>query len=380
MKRNLLLTPGPTQLPPEVCEALGRPVIHHRTPQFQQELKEALEGLKYVFQTENDVFLFSASGTGAMEASVCNLLSPGDKAVTVHGGKFGERWGEICEAYGIEARVLDVEWGAAVRPDQVEKLLKEEPETKAVFITLCETSTGVTPDVEAIARVVGKTDAVLVVDAVSGLGATDLQTDKWGVDVVVSGSQKSLMLPPGLAFLSVSPKAFKLAEASKSPRYYFDLRKAKKAIDKPDTPFTPAIGLVVALNESLRLIREAGLKNLFAHYARLARATRAAAQGLGLQLLADEKSSSNVVTAINIPDGVDGAKLVKVMRDTHGISVAGGQAHLKGKIVRFAHMGCLDEYDMLTGIACLEKVLKELGHRFHLGDGLAAAQKVFNND
>jgi len=378
MKRNLLLTPGPTQVPPQICEALGKPIIHHRTPQFQAALKDAIAGLKYVFQTKNDIFLFASSGTGAMEASVCNLLSSGDKAICIEGGKFGERWTELCKAYGVEAKVIDVEWGRAVEPQKIKELLDANKDAKAVFITLCETSTGVTPDIKAIAEIVNKTDAVLVVDAVSGLGVVDMQTDNWKVDVVVSASHKGLMLPPGLGFISLNQKAMSLVEKSTSPRYYFDLRKAKKVIDKPDTPFTPAIGLVIALNESLRFFKEKGLENVFAHYERLAKATRAAAEALGLTLLADERSISNAVTAINVPEGMDSGKLVKIMRDTHGISMAGGQASLKGKIIRMAHMGCLDEYDMLTGISVIEKGLNEMGHEFTLGAGVAAAQKFFN--
>lgn len=378
MKRNLLLTPGPTQIPPEICAALGRPIIHHRTPQFQDNLKEAIEGLKYVFQTENDIYLLTCSGTGGMEAAVSNLLSPGDKAITVEGGKFGERWTELCQGYGAKTDVIEVTWGKAVQAGEIKKRLDADKNIKAIFITLCETSTGVTTDVEAVARVVRDTQAVLVVDAVSGLGVTDLKTDQWGVDVVVSASHKGLMLPPGLAFVSVGGKALKRIAQSRNARYYFDLRKAKEALEDIDTPFTPAIGIVIALNESLRRIKAEGLENLFAYYARLARATREAAKALGLSLFPDESCISNVLTAISLPAGVNGGEIVKIMRDTYGISVAGGQGSLKGKIIRIAHMGCIDEYDILTGISCLEKVLTELGYKFTSGAGVAAAQKIFN--
>ncbi|OGX39456.1 MAG: class V aminotransferase [Omnitrophica WOR_2 bacterium RIFCSPHIGHO2_02_FULL_50_17] len=379
MKKNLLLTPGPTQIPPEICAALGRPIIHHRTPQFQENLKEAVEGLQYVFQTHNDIYLLASSGTGGMEAAVSNLLSPGDKAITVEGGKFGERWTELCRSYGVEPHVLKVEWGKAVSPKQVQKILDADKDIEAVFITLCETSTGVTTDVEAVAKVVGGTKAVLVVDAISGIGVTDLQTDNWGVDVVVAASHKGLMLPPGLAFVSVSKKALALIEQSKSPRYYFDLRKAKKAMEKIDTPFTPAIGIVIALNESLRHIKQTGLESLFARYERLAMATRAAAKALGLSLYPDESCISNALTTIRLSSSIDGEKVVKRMRDTYGISVAGGQGEeLKGKVIRIAHMGCIDEYDILTGLSCLEKVLQEMKYPFTLGAGVCAAQRVFN--
>nr|HPN57443.1 alanine--glyoxylate aminotransferase family protein [Candidatus Omnitrophota bacterium] len=346
MKRNLLLTPGPTQVPPQLCEVLGRPIIHHRTPQFQNFLKEAFDGLKYVLQTQHDVYLLAASGTGAMEASVCSFLSPGDKAITVEGGKFGERWTELCRAYQVEPKVVEVPWGRAVSPKVIEKMLSEDKDIKAVYVTHCETSTGVTTDLKALGEVVKKTNAILVVDSVSALGVIELKMDDWNVDVVASASHKGFMLPPGVAIVAASPKAQALMAQSKCPKYYFDLRKYKKVVEKTDTPFTPAIGIVIALTESLRLVKETGLDNLFKHYERLAKATREAAKALGLSLLAEESCISNVLTAINLPEGMDGGKVVKRMRDTYGISVAGGQGDLKGKIIRIAHMGCLDEYDM----------------------------------
>ena len=376
MKKNLLLTPGPTPLPPKVCDALGRPIIHHRTPQFQAILKEALEGLRYVFQTKHDVFILAASGTGAMEAAVANLLSPGDTAITVQGGKFGERWAELCKAYNLNAEIIDVQWGKAVDPQEIKRRLEANPKIKAVFTTLCETSTGVTTDIEAIGKIVGNTDAVLVVDAISGLGAVDIKTDDWNCDAVISGSQKGLMLPPGLAFISLSPKAYKLVEGSKTPRYYFDLRLAKKALDKTDTAFTPAITLIIALNEALRMIKEQGLKNLFLRHKKMAEATKAAVKALGMELLAPE-AASDAVTAVKVPEGVDGSKLVKIMRDDNGVTIAGGQGELKGKIFRIAHMGYIQDKDIITGITILEKVLRELGYNFHPGIGIKAAEEVF---
>lgn len=376
MRKNYLLTPGPTPLPPKVSEAMSRPIIHHRTPQFQEILKEATNGLKYIYQTQNDVFILASSGTGAMEAAVINLLSAGDTALVVHGGKFGERWSEICKAYGINAEVIDVEWGKAVDPSEIQKRLKANPSIKVVFTTLCETSTAVTNDLEAIGKVVKDTQAVLAVDAISALGAIDLKTDAWGCDVVVSGSQKGLMLPPGLGFISVSPKAWKLCEASKSPRYYFDLRKAKKAIEKTDTPFTPAVTLVIALIEALAMMKEDGLEKVFARHKKMAEATRAAMKALGLELFAPT-AASDAVTAANVPAGVDGEKLVKTMRDTYGITIAGGQDELKGKVIRIAHMGFIEEFDIIAGISCLEKVLSQMGYKFNLGIGVKAAEEVF---
>lgn len=376
MRKQYLLTPGPTPLPPEVSEAMARPIIHHRTPQFQAILKEAAEGLKYVFQTHNDVFMLTSSGTGAMEASVINLLSPGDTAITVEGGKFGERWTELCKAYGIIPEIVNVEWGKAVEPAEIEKRLKANPKIKAVFTTLCETSTGVVNDIAAIGRIVKNTGAVLVVDAISGLGAIDIKTDDWSCDVVVSGSQKGLMLPPGLGFISVSQKAWKLAEESKCPKYYFSMKKAKKASDATDTPFTPAITLIIALCEALKIIREDGLEKIFARHKKMADATRQAVKALGLELLSPT-AASDVVTAARVPAGIDGGKLVKTMRDIHGITIAGGQGDLKGKLIRIAHMGFIEESDIIAGIACLEKVLTQMGYKFELGSGIKAAEEIF---
>jgi len=376
MKKEYLLTPGPTPLPPQISLAMARPIIHHRTPQFQEILKEVNLGLKWVFQTTNDVFIISSSGTGAMEAAVVNLLSCGDTALVVQGGKFGERWTEICNSYGIKAEIIDVEWGKAIDPELIKKKLAANPAIKAVFTTLCETSTGVDTDIAAIGKITKETPAVLVVDAISGLGAVDIKTDIWGIDMVVSGSQKGLMLPPGLGFISVSPKAWKLVESSKTGRYYLDLRKAKKALDKNDTPFTSSITLIIALNEAIKMMQKDGLEYIFNRHKTMADATRAAMKALGLELFAPT-AASNGVTAVKVPAGIDGEKLVKTMRDTYGVTIAGGQAELKGKIFRIAHMGYIAESDIITGLACIEKVLTQLGYKFNLGAGVKAAEEVF---
>ena len=377
MKKNYLLTPGPTPLPPEICEALSRPIIHHRTPQFQQIIKEAHEGLKYVFQTANDVFILTSSGSGGMEAAVANLLSPGDSAIVVDAGKFGERWTEICKAYSISCEVIKVDWGTAVDPKTVAaKLAEGKGKYKAVFTTLCETSTGVATDIKSIGDIVAATDACLVVDAISGLGAIDLKTDAWHCDIVVSGSQKGLMLPPGLGFVSVSPKAWNLINVSKSPKYYFSLKAAKKAYDSTDTPWTPAIGIIIALNEALKMMKAETLEKIFCRHHAMAEATREAMKTLGLVLFAPQ-AFSDVVTAVKVPEGIDGEKLVKTMRDTYGVTIAGGQSEMKGKIFRFAHMGYISEFDIIIGISCLEKVLFQMGYKFQLGAGVAAAEKIF---
>lgn len=377
MKKNYLLTPGPTPLPPEICEALSRPIIHHRTPQFQQVLKEAHEGLKYVFQTVNDVFILTSSGTGAMEAAVINLLSPGDTVITLEAGKFGERWTEICKAYGINCEVIKAEWGTAVDPKAIEARIKgSKVKIKAVFATLCETSTGVATDLKSIGQITNDAGVCLVVDAISGLGAIELKTDEWHCDVVVSGSQKGLMLPPGLAFISLSVRAWDLVNVSKCPKFYFDLKGAKKAYASTDTPWTPAIGIVIALNEALKMMKAEGLANVFARHHRLAEAAREAVKTLGLALFAPN-AYSDVVTAVKVPEGLDGEKLVKSMRDTHGVTIAGGQSEMKGKIFRIAHMGYMSEWDIIIGISCLEKVLSQMGYKFEMGEGVAAAERVF---
>ena len=375
MKKNYLLTPGPTPLPPYVCAALAKPIIHHRTPQFQVILKDVFENLKYLFQTNNDVFIFASSGTGAMEAAVVNTINPADKVIVIEGGKFGERWTELASGIHAQVEVIAVEWGKAIDPNSIKKKLDADPSIKAVFATHCETSTGVVTDIQALGVVVKESSAILVVDAISSLGAMNLKTDEWSVDIVVSGSQKGLMLPPGLGFISVNSKAMKMVELCKNPRYYFDLRRAKKALDKTDTAFTPAIGLIVALDEVLKNLREEGLEQVFSRNKKLAQATRSAISALGLSLFAPTVASE-AVTSVHVPEGIDGAKLVKVMRDEYGVAMAGGQGHLKGKIFRIAHMGYIREDDLLEGLRVLEIVLTKMGYRCEQETAVKAFQKA----
>ena len=374
MKNNYILSPGPTPLPPYVRESMSKEIIHHRTPQFQAIFKEVEEGLKYIYQTNNDVFVLASSGTGAMETAVCNIINLGDKVIVIEGGKFGERWTELNKVYGAQIELVKVEWGKAVEPKVIKDILSKDKNIKAVFATQCETSTGVVNDIEALAKIIKQTNAILVVDAISGLGAVDLKTDAWSVDIVVCGSQKGLMLPPGLGFISVNPKAWKLVEACKNPRYYFDLRAAKKALDKNDTAFTPAVTLIVALNEVLKEMKSEGLAAIFARNTKLAEATRKSMQSLRLELLAPE-AASDAVTAVKVPEGVDGGKLVKMLRDEYGITIAGGQGHLKGKIFRIAHMGYIREEDLKVCIKTLEEVLVKLGYKFQQGIGLKALEE-----
>ena len=375
MRKDILLTPGPTPLPPQVLDALGQPIIHHRTSAYRAIFKRVLQGMQAVMQTSQPVLCFTSSGTGAMEAAVVNLLSPGDEAIVILGGKFAERWQELCKVYGVTATAVPVAYGDAVDPAAVGQALKAHPKAKAVFTTLCETSTGVVNDIQAIAALTRPSQAALVVDAISGLAADDCPTDQWGVDVVVTGSQKGLMLPPGLAFLSVSEKARALISQSTTPRYYTDLRLYQKSLADDDTPFTSAVSLVVALDAALKLILERGMPQTIQRCAQMAQAARAGAEALGLSLFA--KRPSNGVTAVKVPEGVDGKALVKQMYDRSGVMVAGGQGEMAGKIFRFAHMGYIAPEDVLAGLGALEQALAALGRRVEPGVGVKAAQAVF---
>jgi len=374
IKKHYLLTPGPTPVPPEVLTELALPILHHRTSEFGEIFSRVSEGLKYIFKTKDDVYVYASSGTGAMEAAVVNLLSPGDKALVVSTGAFGSRWAKIIQSFGIKPDVISVEWGQPADPGEVEVYLKKNPDTRAVFVTHTETSTGVVNDLEKIGTIVGKTDAVLVADAISGLGGEPLMKDEWGLDVVVSSSQKGLMLPPGLSFISMSEKGWRLAEKSALPKFYWDIKRMKKSAADKETPFTPAVGLFVGLARAIDIIKSAGLENLWAEYLVMAEATRAGMTALGLELFA--KNPCRVVTSVRVPDGVDGGKIVKMMRLDYGVSIAGGQEHLKGKIFRFAHMGYISRADILVGFSALEMTLERLGYKnFKSGAGVAAVEE-----
>ncbi len=372
--KQRLFTPGPTPLPEQVRLAQAREIVHHRGKEFAEVFKEVRQGLQYVFQTQEDVFVFTASGTGAMEAAMANLLSPGDKILVIKGGKFGERWADMATAFGVQVIPLHVKWGSAPDPGLIKKKLVVHQEIKAVFTQLVETSTGVVYDIKAIAELVKTTEAILVVDAISGLGAQFFPTGEWGIDVVIGGSQKALMMPPGLAFVTLSPTAWSLVENSHSPRYYWDFRKVRKALDKNQTPYTPAVSLICALRESLRLLRKEDWKNILARHARLAEATRKAALALELKIFG--KIPSNVVTAIEVPAGIDANELRTMMRDEYGVEVAGGQGKLAGKIIRIAHLGWMDGSDMITAVSSLEISLSKLGYPVTLGKGVAAAEQI----
>ena len=379
MLKSYLLTPGPTPINPSTLLAMARPIIHHRTSEYRAIFQEVREGLKYLFKTNNEVLLFTSSGTGAMEGAVTNTLSPGDKAIVVRGGKFGERWQEICAAYGVKTICIDVEWGKAVEPEEIAKALEANPDAKAVLIQASETSTGVKHPVERIGEIVkALPGTILIVDAITGLGVFDLRTDEWGLDIVVAGSQKALMLPPGLSFASVSSKAWGFVEGSKLPKFYFDFKKELASAQKNENAFTPAVSLVVGLRDVLRRMKEEGLDKIFERNARMAMATREAMKALGLELLAPE-SPSEAVTAVKAPQGVDAGKITNHMWEKYGVRVAGGQGHLKGKIFRIAHMGFMDTFDIIIGIASLEMTLRELGVKVELGKGVRVAQEILSH-
>jgi aspartate aminotransferase-like enzyme len=357
----LLLTPGPTMVPPSVRQAMARPMIHHRTAEFQSVLKEVGAGLQQIFKTSSEVLILTSSGTGAMEAAVANLISPGETVLVIRGGKFGERWAEIANAFGARVVAMDPPWGKALDFHLLSKMVQEHPHIKAVFATLCETSTGVHYDIEKIRHAIGE-KPLLVVDAISGLGADPFAMDAFGVDVAVCGSQKGLMLPPGLAFIALNARAWEAVDGCTSPRYYYDLRLARKAWKKTDTPFTPAISLVIGLAESLRFILAKGWDRFVERHQLHARKVRQAAVAMGLELFAEESVASSAVTTLKVPNGIDGKELLRRIQQRYGIWLAGGQGkELEGKVVRIATMGCVGEDEVFQGLAALQSVLKEMG-------------------
>jgi aspartate aminotransferase-like enzyme len=376
MLKKQLFSPGPTPVPERILLAMAGPLIHHRDPAYEEIFQEVREGLQYVFQTKQEALVLASSGTGAMEAAVCNTLSRGDEVLVVRGGKFGERWAEICEAYSVNFTPIDVTWGEAVDPAAIEKAIDANPSIKAVLVQASETSTGVMHPIKAIADIVKKRDGtILVVDAISALGVVDLPMDQWGLDVVVSGSQKAFMLPPGLAFVALSAKAWGVAEGSNLPKFYFNLNEELASAQKNQSQFTPAISLVVGLREALRMFKEEGLKNCFKRHEKLAHATREAVKALGLELFAPT-SPSNALTAIKAPEGIDGKKLKKNFEDMYGLIIAGGQSQLKGKIIRIAHIGYFQSLDIIQAVSALELILKEMGYPVELGKGVKAAEEI----
>ncbi len=376
MIKKRIYSPGPVDVSPYTSLEMARPILHHRTKEFEAIVSEVVEGLKYVFQTKGDVLIFASSGTGAMEGAVVNILNPGDKAICVRGGKFGERWSQLVAKFGGEPIDIDVQWGQAVDPSIIAGKLKADPSIKAVYMQASETSTGVASPIKEVADIVKKyDDTLLVVDGITAVGVMNLPMDEWGLDIVVGGSQKAWRLPPGLAFASVSDKAWGFVDKCTQPRYYFDWNKERKSLGKNTTAYTPAVSLLIGLRQVLSEIREEGLEALFARSASYAEAFRAGMKALGLNLFAPD-SPSDSITAVLGPEGLDTGLIVKHLAAKYGITIAGGQDDAKGKIFRVSHMGYLDALDMITVVAAVEMTLKELGQSVELGVGVKAAQEV----
>ncbi len=377
MKKYQLMAPGPTPVPAEVLLAMAQPMIHHRTPEYEALFIEVRAGLKKLFQTAAEVLPLACSGTGAMEAAVVNTLSAGDTVAVVRAGKFGERWVEISKAYGLDVIELGADFGHSVPAGRVADTLTANPRVKAVLTQHSESSTGVLHDVRAYAAVTRERDAILIVDAVSSLGIADLPMDAWGVDLVVAGSQKGLMLPPGVAFCALGEKAWAKAKTSTLPKYYFNLAEERKCVVKNEAHFTPAVSIIIGLRAVLRMLDREGLPNVFKRHDRLARATRAGVEALGLELFA-KATPSPALTAVVSPKGVDGEKIVKAYAQAHNITIAGGQGEMKGKVFRLGHMGYAAEFDVIIALAALEQVLADLGQPVDFGASVRAAQKIFS--
>lgn len=374
MRKPRLMTPGPAPVPEDVLLELARPVIHHRSAEAKEVIVEVIAGLKEVFQTKNDVLILTSSGTGAMEAAAVNTVRPGGKALVLSAGYFAQRWANVCKAFGIQAVTLDTEWGNPVDPESVANALKAHPDTACVMGTLSETSTGTGHPVEAIGKVVAATDAVLAVDGISGVGAMECRTDAWGVDLLCVGSQKALMLPPGLAFVAVSPKAWTKIDAFDSASFYFNLKTARKKMKEFDTPFTPAHTLILGLRAALARIKAEGIENVWRRHRVMSEACQAGIQALGLELFSARPAEG--LTAFRVPEGFKDSEIRGKLFDRFGITAVGGQDKLKGQIVRIGHMGYMDELDVISGLAALEMVLSDLGMDVDPGRAVTAAQQV----
>ena len=373
MKKKYLISPGPTPVPVDVLSEGVLDIPHHRSEEFVEFAGEVFDKLKYLFQTKNRVYVFASSGTGAMEAAVSNLLSPEDKAIVLVSGKFGERWYEICKAYNVETVVLESEWGDTVPLERIKKAIDDNPDAKVLLTTHSETSTGTVIDLKAIGELTKDREIVLVTDAVSSLLAQELRMDEWNVDVVVSASQKGVMLPPGLGFITLNDKAWKLVEESNSPRYYFDLRAYSKRY--PESPYTPAISLIFQLKKAIEMIEDEGIENVWKRHRIMATATREGVKSLGLELLS--RKPGNVCTAVKVPNGIDGLEFVRKLRREYGVTVAGGQGKLKGKIFRIAHLGYMGTFDVIIALSAVEMCLKESGYTVDLGSAVRAAESIF---
>ncbi|MGB3364530.1 MAG: alanine--glyoxylate aminotransferase family protein [Thermodesulfobacteriota bacterium] len=376
--KKYLFTPGPVPVPSEVLIEMAKPIIHHRTAEFEEIFAEVREGLKYIYNTKQEVLILAASGTGAMEASITNTLSRGDKALVVNSGKFGERWGKICRSHGVEVEEILVEWGKEVDPAVIEKALNDDPSIKAVLTQASETSTGVKHPIKEIAAITNKRDDVIqIVDGITGVGVFEIAFDEWGVDVLVGGSQKAFMLPPGLSFAAMSEKAWKFYETSDLPKFYFDFKPALKNAEKNTTTFTPAVTLIIGLAAVLRRFKEEGRENMHKRHSRLALATREAMKAIGLEPYVQDTPSSALTTIIAPPE-IGAGKVIAGLRDEFGITVAGGQDQAKGKIFRISHIGDIDKTDTLSIVAAIESVLNQLGYEFNFGAATKKASEVLS--
>jgi aspartate aminotransferase-like enzyme len=374
MKKRLF-TPGPTPVPEKVALVMAEPIIHHRNPEFVEILKSTFENIQYVYQTKQPVLILTSSGTGSMEAAVTNFLSAGDVAIYVNAGKFGERWGDVLKAYNCKAIEIKKEWGTAATVDDILGKLKENPSAKAVYITHSETSTGVATDVKAITKAVHEnSDAVVIVDGITAVGCMEMRFDDWDMDCVVTGSQKGLMIPPGLSCIALGQRVIKMMETSNLPKFYLNLKKEYSSWKKTDTTWTPAVSLFIGINEALKMVREEGIENVWNRHEKLSKACREGCKAMGLQLFGN--SPSYAVTAVQVPEGIVFSDFNKILKGKYGITVAGGQDHLKGKIFRLSHLGYYDGFDMVTLMSALEISFKEAGWKFNIGAGVAATQKV----
>jgi len=370
-----LFIPGPTPITPEVQKALSSPMINHRGPEYEALQSEIIENLKKVFKTSNPVIVFPSAGTGAMEAAVVNFLSPGDKVICASIGVFGDRFASIAKAFGAEVVKLDFEWGKAIDPERLRECLDENPDAKALLMTHNETSTGVTNDLKEIKEAIGDREILWIVDAISSLVAIDLPTDELGIDVVVGGSQKAFMIPPGLSFLCVSKRALEMTESAQMPRFYFDVKSMLKSMERNQTPYTPALPQLFALREALRQILEEGLENVQRRHQLVGEAIRRGVKAMGLKLFGDEKYASNTVTAIYNPEGIDGRKLRSLLRTKFGVVLAGGQGAVQNTIFRIGHLGYVDVIDALVALSALEMGLKIMGYPVELGKALREAEE-----
>jgi serine---pyruvate transaminase len=375
--KRYLMTPGPTPLPPQVLAALGEPIIHHRGPDFRRIYGQCLERLQTVCRTSSDVLVLTTSGTGAFESAVVNLCSPGERVLVASAGHFGERWAQMAARLGCEVDHLRYSWGEVPSPDDLTERLEEAGEARVVFLTHSETSTGVVADVQSLAAAAKEAGAIVVVDAVSSLGAVPLETDAWGIDAVVSGSQKALMTPPGLGLVSVSSAAWEKQRSTSLPRFYFDWQRTRDAQERLDSAFTPAVSLVVALDVALGLLLEETLETAFERHAALGRACREGAKAMGLELFSPDEDRSAVVTAIRAPEGVDSDEVVLALRDRFGIQIIGGQGELKGKVFRIGHIGYFDVFDITTALAGLELVLADAGAEIERGVAVTRALEAY---